>query len=379
VDGLTESISKVIEENFSFTGGGSFVALRAVNAAVALKGVEKSFGSGAGIVRAVDGITLEVRAGEFFSLLGPSGCGKTTLLRLIAGFETADGGEIFVQGRSMAGVPPQKRPVNTVFQNYALFPHLDVFENVAFGLRMRKTEGAELARRVAEVMGLTHIAELRGRRPDQLSGGQKQRVALARALVNEPAVLLLDEPLAAIDAKLRGRLQADLRAVQRQLGTTFLYVTHDQDEALALSDRIAVLNHGKIVQLGTPQEIYERPRTKFVAEFLGGCNVFGGKMTTNGTLETAFGSLRVAETGRDTGWWGIRREDLVLLNEKGEVEENSVNGEIMDAAYTGAQIEYTLRVGNESVRALMPSHGVYWKRGDRVGIQFPAESILLLE
>jgi spermidine/putrescine transport system ATP-binding protein len=336
--------------------------------AVALENVVKSFGS----VRAVDGVSLAVGEGEFFSLLGPSGCGKTTLLRLTAGFEAPDGGEIFVQGRSMAGVAPQGRPVNTVFQNYALFPHLNVFENVAFGLRMKKVARAELERRVEKVMELTHIAELRARMPEQISGGQKQRVALARALVNEPAVLLLDEPLAAIDAKLRGTLQSELRAVQRELGTTFIYVTHDQDEALALSDRIAVMNRGKIVQIGTPQEIYERPRTKFVAEFLGGCNVFAGRLV--GTeLETVFGRLRVDGDGCDVKWWGIRREDVRI-----ESGENSVAGEIVDAAYSGAQIEYTVRVANKGVRVFMASHGVEWKRGDRVSVRFPAEAILPL-
>ena len=345
------------------------------NAAVTLENISKSFSSHGALARAVDGISLEVGPGEFFSLLGPSGCGKTTLLRLIAGFETPDAGEILVQGRTMAGVPPQARPVNTVFQNYALFPHLNVFDNVAFGLRMKKVPNAELQRRVSEVMDLTHIADLRGRMPDQISGGQKQRVALARALVNEPAVLLLDEPLAAIDAKLRGQLQADLRALQRQLRTTFIYVTHDQDEALALSDRLAVLNGGKIVQLGTPQEIYERPRTKFVAEFLGACNVFAGKFIGDDTMETAFGNLRVEGGSTATRWWGIRREDVRL----GEPAENSIAGKIIDAAYTGSQLEYTIQAANQTVRALMPSHGLSYKRGHHVSVRFPAEAILLLE
>lgn len=344
---------------------------------MALNSVVKSFGSGGSIVRAVDGVTITVEKGEFFSLLGPSGCGKTTLLRLIAGFETADSGEIFVERRDMAGVPPQGRPVNTVFQNYALFPHLNVFENVAFGLKMKKVERAEVERRVGEVMALTHIGDLRGRKPDEISGGQKQRVALARALVNEPAVLLLDEPLAAIDAKLRGTLQAELRAVQREFGTTFIYVTHDQDEALALSDRVAVMNGGKVVQLGTPHEIYERPRTKFVAEFLGGCNVFAGNAVGRGEIETEFGRLAVVENAAGVKWWGIRRED-VLIGEKGEKGENLVEGEVMHVSYTGAQIEFTVRVGQGSVRALMASHGVDWKRGERVRVRFPARAIVPL-
>jgi spermidine/putrescine transport system ATP-binding protein len=345
-----------------------------VNSGVALNKVAKSFGSGGNIVPAVDGVTLTVERGEFFSLLGPSGCGKTTLLRLIAGFETADAGDIFVEERNMAGVPPEGRPVNTVFQNYALFPHLTVFENVAFGLRMKKVGRAELGRRVDAVMELTHISALGGRRPEELSGGQKQRVALARALVNEPAVLLLDEPLAAIDAKLRGTLQAELRAVQRTLGMTFIYVTHDQNEALALSDRVAVLNHGKVVQLGTPQEIYERPKTKFVAEFLGGCNVFAGNAVGRGEIETEFGRLAVVENAAGVKWWGIRREDVLI----GEAGENLVEGEVMDVFYTGAQIEFTVSMGQGSVRALTASHGVDWKRGERVRVKFPARAIVPL-
>ena len=351
-----------------------------MNAAVSLQNVVKSFGSNAGIVRAVDGITLEVRSGEFFSLLGPSGCGKTTLLRLIAGFETPNSGGISVQDQNMAGVPPQVRPVNTVFQNYALFPHLNVFDNVAFGLRMKKHPREEIQRRVEKVMDLTHVPDLRSRMPDQLSGGQKQRVALARAVVNEPAVLLLDEPLAAIDAKLRGQLQADLRALQRQLGTTFIYVTHDQDEALSLSDRIAVLNRGKVLQVGTPHEIYERPRSKFVASFLGGCNVFSGRLISPNQLETPFGEFRVNTTELNPTSWGVRREDVEIIPHGSAARDNSFAGEILDVSYTGPQVEYILRAGGETLRALLPSNRANeFARGARVLIRFAPEAILLFE
>ncbi|HEX7862553.1 MAG TPA: ABC transporter ATP-binding protein [Verrucomicrobiae bacterium] len=351
-----------------------------VNTAVSLDNVVKSFGSNSGIVRAVDGITLEVRSGEFFSLLGPSGCGKTTLLRLIAGFEAADFGNISVQGHNMAGVPPQARPVNTVFQNYALFPHLNVFENIAFGLRMKRISPDEIQRRVAKVMELTHVAELSGRVTDQLSGGQKQRVALARAIVNEPAVLLLDEPLAAIDAKLRGQLQSDLRALQRELGTTFIYVTHDQDEALSLSDRIAVLNRGKVLQVGTPHEIYEGPRSKFVASFLGGCNIFSGKLISRTQLETAFGELRVNSAELNSSSWGIRREDVEMFPPESSVHGNCVSGEILDVSYTGPHVEYLLKADGETLRALMPSNRTAeFSRGAKVLIRFAPESILLFE
>jgi spermidine/putrescine transport system ATP-binding protein len=219
-------------------------------------------------VRAVDGVSLEVVGGEFFSLLGPSGCGKTTTLRMIGGFELPTGGSILLRGRDVTMDPPDKRPVNMVFQNYALFPHLNVGDNIAFGLRRRHVNGADVRRRVAEALDLVHLVGYERRKPNQLSGGQQQRVALARALVNRPHVLLLDEPLGALDLKLRRQLQVELKRVQVEVGITFVYVTHDQEEALTMSDRIAVMNFGRIEQLGTPEELYERPGTRFVADFI---------------------------------------------------------------------------------------------------------------
>jgi spermidine/putrescine transport system ATP-binding protein len=242
--------------------------------AVELREVSKRFGE----VEAVHQVSLQIREGEFFSLLGPSGCGKTTTLRMIAGFERPDAGEILIRGQRMNEVPPFHRPVNTVFQHYALFPHMTVFENVAFGLEMKRLPREEIRRRVAEALRLVRLTGLENRYPRQLSGGQQQRVALARALVNRPAVLLLDEPLGALDLKLRKEMQLELKNLQHQVGITFIYVTHDQEEAMTMSDRIAVMNQGRVLQVGTPVEIYERPATRFVADFIGETNFLEGRL-----------------------------------------------------------------------------------------------------
>ena len=237
--------------------------------AVSFARVSRHFGE----VRAVDDVSFEVRDGEFFAMLGPSGSGKTTCLRLIAGFEEPDHGEIALHGRSMLGVPPYNRHVNTVFQDYALFPHMNVLDNVAYALMVRGVARVERHRRAEEMLQLVALGGLGGRRPAALSGGQRQRVALARALINQPEVLLLDEPLGALDLKLRQQMQTELKALQRKVGITFLYVTHDQEEALGMSDRLAVFNHGRIEQVGTPEQIYERPATAFVAGFVGAANI----------------------------------------------------------------------------------------------------------
>jgi spermidine/putrescine transport system ATP-binding protein len=243
--------------------------------AVTIHGVTKRFpgGKGALPVVAVDDLDLEIADGEFFSLLGPSGCGKTTTLRMIAGFEYPTAGSIHIFGDEVALEPPNKRPVNTVFQSYALFPHMTVEENIAFGLQMKKVDKQEASRRVAEVIDLVQLAGREQRKPKQLSGGQQQRVALARALVNRPKVLLLDEPLGALDLKLRQAMQLELKQMQERVGITFVYVTHDQEEALTMSDRLAVMDGGKLLQVGAPEEIYDRPRTRFVADFIGDTNL----------------------------------------------------------------------------------------------------------
>jgi spermidine/putrescine transport system ATP-binding protein len=255
--------------------------------AIALEGVSKRFGKH----EAVRDVSLSIREGEFFSLLGPSGCGKTTTLRMIAGFEVPDEGRILLQGEDVTSLFSNKRPVNMVFQQYALFPHMSIYDNVAFGLRVKKVPRGEHRGRITEMLRIVELEGLERRRPRQLSGGQQQRVALARALVNSPAALLLDEPLGALDVKLRKQMQLQLKAIQHDIGTTFVYVTHDQEEALAMSDRIAVMNRGRVEQIGSPREIYDRPQSAFVADFIGSLNVLELK------VDELLGDYAVARVG----------------------------------------------------------------------------------
>jgi putative spermidine/putrescine transport system ATP-binding protein len=289
---------------------------------IALRGVVKRFGSHA----AVDGVDLDVARGEFFTMLGPSGSGKTTLLRLIAGFERPDEGTISLRGSDVTGLPPNQRGVNTVFQDYALFPHFTVADNVAYGMRVRRIPRAERAKRVEAALDMVQMTELGHRKPSQLSGGQRQRVALARAIVNEPEVLLLDEPLGALDLKLRQEMQVELKRIQRQIGITFIYVTHDQEEALTMSDRVAVFRDGRIEQLGPPAQVYETPATEFVASFVGTSNV----------IETPHGRA-------------------VLRPEKVELTEGAVPagrtgsvGTIVDVAYLGMVTRFTVELADGS-------------------------------
>jgi spermidine/putrescine transport system ATP-binding protein len=257
----------------------------AADCVVELVGVSKRYGD----VLAVDSVDLGLRRGEFFSLLGPSGCGKTTTLRLVGGFERPTQGQIVISGKDVARVPPYRRPVNTVFQSYALFSHLNVFDNVAFGLRERRIPRSEIRKRVTDLLELVRLPGMEQRRTRELSGGQQQRVALARAIINEPAVLLLDEPLGALDLKLRRAMQSELTQLQQSVGITFLYVTHDQEEALSMSDRVGVMGAGKLVQVGTPEELYNRPATRYVADFVGEANIIEGR-----TVECASGTAAVA-------------------------------------------------------------------------------------
>jgi putative spermidine/putrescine transport system ATP-binding protein len=264
-----------VPETSQVTGGSTFAAsTSAIPADVHLDDVSKHYGS----VAAVAQVTLEVAPREFFALLGPSGSGKTTCLRMIAGFERPDTGRVLLHGEDVTGLPPYRRDVNTVFQDYALFPHMTVLENVEYGLKVGGVEKAERRRRAGEALDMVHLSGYDARRPSQLSGGQRQRVALARALVNHPSVLLLDEPLGALDAKLRHEMQAELKRIQAEVGITFVFVTHDQDEALAMSDRIAIFNGGRIEQVGTPREVYEEPTTAFVAGFVGTSNTLSGEV-----------------------------------------------------------------------------------------------------
>jgi putative spermidine/putrescine transport system ATP-binding protein len=296
--------------------------------AIRLARVSRRFGD----LRAVDDVSLDIRDGEFFSMLGPSGSGKTTCLRLIAGFEEPNTGTIELHGAPAAGLPPWDRDVNTVFQDYALFPHMTVEENIAYGLRIRRVARDERARRVAEMLDLVRLPEVGGRRPAELSGGERQRVALARALVNHPRVLLLDEPLGALDLKLREQMQIELKAIQQKVGITFVYVTHDQEEALAMSERLAVFREGRVEQVGTPVEVYERPATAFVADFVGVSNQVEGPL-----------ALRLSGSSRP---FSIRPEKIRILETRAEPPEGqcSVEGRIQDAVYLGSHTRYLVLV-----------------------------------
>lgn len=298
--------------------------------AIRLENVTRHFGA----VRAVDDISLEILDGEFFSMLGPSGSGKTTCLRLIAGFEQPTSGRIYLHDKDVVGIPPYDRDVNTVFQDYALFPHMTVGENVAYGLMIKRVPKAERLRQVDEMLDLVRMPGVAGRKPSQLSGGQRQRVALARALINHPAVLLLDEPLGALDLKLRQEMQIELKAIQQRVGITFIYVTHDQEEALTMSDRIAVFNQGKIEQIGTPSDIYEAPQTAFVAGFVGTSNIISGAAAQR-------------LTGSDTPF-SVRPEKIRLASMDAPVTEDacSAQGIIRDVVYLGLHTRYLVDIGD---------------------------------
>ena len=344
---------------------------------------------------AVDAISLDISAGEFFSLLGPSGCGKTTTLRMIGGFELPSSGRVELGGRDVTMDPPEHRPVNMVFQSYALFPHLSVFDNVAFGLRRRKVPDREARQRVGAALELVRLTGYDRRGPGELSGGQQQRIALARALVCEPTVLLLDEPLGALDLKLRRQLQVELKRVQVEVGITFVYVTHDQEEALALSDRIAVMNGGRIEQLGTPEELYDRPRTRFVADFIGTTNVLTGTVASvagDGALVQleAGGRCVVGADGLtpgDTLEIGVRPEALELTPRlppdravgEGPAAGSWLHGTIEQSAYLGTSISYQVRAdGGQQVVATVPRTQSRIATGTPVQIRWRSEDALVL-
>lgn len=313
-------------------------------AALCVEGVCKSFGE----VQVLTDIGFEVSSGEFVTLLGPSGCGKTTLLRILAGLELADRGRVMLDGREMTGIPANRRPVNTVFQNYALFPHLSVRENIAFGLRSRRFSESAVAERVGVALQILQMESLVDRYPHQLSGGQKQRVALARALVNEPELLLLDEPMSALDAKLRAEVQIELRRLQRRLGKTFILVTHDQDEAMTVSDRVLVMSDGRIVQSGTPAEVYERPVSRFVAEFLGSANLISGSRV-NGHVETIHGPLSVSGSpGWSRGTLAIRPERIRVCSRRPGM--NGVSARVREVIYRGDHMDLFVEPGALRVR-----------------------------
>ena len=314
---------------------------------VALEELTKKFGDDV----AVDGVDLRVSSGEFFSLLGPSGCGKTTTLRMVAGFETPTSGRVVIDGQDMKGTPPARRPVNTVFQSYALFPHLRVFDNVAFGLRRQRIRGEEMQKRVSEALDLVELSRYARHKPGQLSGGQQQRVALARALVLRPAVLLLDEPLGALDAKLRRQLQVELKELQSRVKTTFIYVTHDQEEALSMSDQVAVMNHGRVVQVATPRVLYEEPGTAFVADFLGLSNVFEatvGGPSERGVTATLAGGTEVLVGAGDLSVRGpakvIIRPERIRVHPAGTHGPNHLPGMVTNVIYHGSDLQVLVHI-----------------------------------
>jgi spermidine/putrescine transport system ATP-binding protein len=338
-------------------------AAASTEADIHLEGVTKRFGDAV----AVDDLTLSIERGAFYALLGPSGCGKTTTLRMIGGFEDPSAGVVYLGGQVVTDLPPYKRDVNTVFQSYALFPHLNVERNVAFGLERKRIGKAEVARRVAETLEMVQLEGLAKRRPGQLSGGQAQRVALARALVNRPRALLLDEPLGALDLRLRKQLQLELKRIQREVGITFVHVTHDQEEAMSMADTIAVMNKGRIEQAGTAEELYERPHTAFVANFLGVSNLVDGKVLERGaemaTVQTDDGTVhvpcaRMSEAAGDAVRIGVRPEKIELVPAQTGTPpgRNALRGTVTIASFLGVSIQYVVTApGGEELTVIAPN------------------------
>ncbi|MEI7804996.1 MAG: ABC transporter ATP-binding protein [Hyphomicrobiales bacterium] len=350
-----------------------------------IEGVSRRFGS----IVAVDSLSLDIYEREFFALLGPSGCGKTTLLRMLAGFEMPDEGRILLGGEDIAPVPPHRRPVNMMFQSYALFPHLSVEGNIAFGLRQENLSKEEIAARVAEILTLVKLDGFGPRRPDQLSGGQRQRVALARSLVKRPRVLLLDEPLAALDKKLRAETQFELMELQRKLGTTFIVVTHDQEEAMILAHRIGVMDHGRLVQVAPPAEMYERPNSRWVADFIGDVNLLEGRMSDAGVIEnTPAGRLRVADAAGakfgDTVSVALRPEKIHLAPAASAgAPDNNATGTVWDIGYRGDMSIYKVKLDSGFVMKAAVANVARGTNppvslGDKVSLTWARESGVVL-
>jgi spermidine/putrescine transport system ATP-binding protein len=338
-------------------------------AGLRVEGVRKAFGP----VEVLGGVSIAVRQGEFTALVGPSGCGKTTLLRIIAGLELADAGRVVLSGRDITALPANQRPINIVFQSYALFPHLDVYENVAFGLRSRRFARPQVGRRVDAALQMLRLQDMSARRPHQLSGGEKQRVALARALVNEPDLLLLDEPMSALDAKLRAEVQLELRGLQRRLGKSFLLVTHDQDEAMTVSDRLFVMRQGRIEQSGPPAQVYDHPVNRFVAEFLGAANLIPARRV-DGAGETPFGRMQTtAPPPWESGTLAIRPEGVRLCARPPAV--NGLQARVRETVYRGDHVDVFVEPGGLRVRA--PNAGGV-APGAQVWLQLPPERLEVL-
>ena len=359
--------------------------------AVEMQDVVKKFATPeGGILAAVNHVTMQIKDGEFFSLLGPSGCGKTTSLRMIAGFEMPTEGKILIHGKDVSQVPAFQRPVNTVFQQYALFPHMTVEQNIEFGLEMKGVPRAERSMRVSQALDMVRLPGMEMRRPKQMSGGQQQRIALARALVNKPEVLLLDEPLGALDLKLRKEMQLELKTLQREVGITFIYVTHDQEEALTMSDRIAVMSKGVALQIGKPDEIYERPATKFVADFIGETNFLNGtvqaqhgtlvEVEIDGTGTVQVESSRTFTNGQEVSV-AVRPEKLRLNNERSG--DNNLTGRVEEVIYIGTDTHFGVRFGGGQkvrVRAQNIAHtnDESARTGDEVTVSFTRVSPRIL-
>jgi spermidine/putrescine transport system ATP-binding protein len=335
------------------------------------------FGEGTQAVKALDGVSLEIAHNEFFTLLGPSGCGKTTLLRLIAGFEQPSSGSIELYGEALQGLPPFKRPVNTVFQSYALFPHMTVAQNIAFGLEMQGKPKAEISKTVGEMLALVKLTGYEQRRPSQLSGGQQQRVALARALANHPKVLLLDESLSALDAKLRKEMQLELKRLQHQTGITFVFVTHDQEEALTMSDRMAVMNQGRIEQIGTPAQIYDQPKNRYVADFIGETNFIRGKASSGGI------ALPDGQVLRAQNLAGRHSVTVAVRPERASLGPEGLQATIKEVVYLGTDTVVHLELAEqEPFKVRLQNNRGAWlplSIGQTIGLSIPPEAVRVLE
>ena len=372
-----------IEPAMSEEVGSQERPIPSADVAVSLRSVTKKFGED---VVAVNKVDLDIRDGEFFSLLGPSGCGKTTTLRIIAGLEFPTDGSVQVYGEEMALRPPNKRPINTVFQSYALFPHMNVEDNIGFGLRMQKVDKSEVRARVGEAIDLVRLTGLNNRRPGALSGGQQQRVALARALVNRPKVLLLDEPLGALDLKLRQTMQFELKDIQADVGITFVYVTHDQEEALTMSDRIGVMNEGELAQVGTSDEIYESPSNLFVSSFVGEMNFLPAEIAEPGSVRLSDGEVVRAKTNATAGTkvtLTLRPEKLHLFADINEVppDRNALRGTVARKTFFGDSLSYEVHIGQTgSVDVRVENIPVQrrWDVGDEVVVDFHPEAATAL-
>ena len=351
---------------------------------ITTQNLTKRFGG----ITAVDDVSFGLRENEFFALLGPSGCGKTTLLRLIAGFEQADGGSILLDGQDLTALRPNRRPINLMFQSYALFPHMTVEGNVAYGLEMERLPKAEIAARTTKVLAKVQLSDLARRKPQQLSGGQRQRVALARALVKRPRVLLLDEPLGALDKKLREEMQLELKRLQHEVGITFVVVTHDQEEALVMADRIAVLDSGRIAQIGTPRDLYEEPASRFVAGFIGAMNFFEGETRGDGLALAGHGLLSATLPGGvaagQPASLAVRPERLSVATARPSDGTNALKGRVIDSAYHGTDLSLHVAVDGVARRVLirLPSHqaeGAGWRAGQDIWCCWaPADSRILV-